>query len=85
MQDSTFRNEDLTQITQDAFDEIISPDLGEFVQDGLVTSALISGALQVRAMLSGQAMSRAQMQSHLELAGIGIGTAVTIDALISML
>ncbi len=84
LQDSTFRNDDLTQITQDAFNEIIGPDR-EFVQDGLVTSALISGALQVRAMLSGQAMSRAQMRSYLELAGIGIGTAVTVDALISML
>lgn len=85
LQDSTFRNEDLTQITWDTFDEIISPDLEEFVQDGLVTSALISGALQARAMLGGQAIPPAQMRSHLELAGIGAGTAVTVDALISML
>lgn len=85
LQDSTFLNEDLTQITRDTFDEIIGPDLGEFVQDGLVTSALISGALQARVVLGGQAMSPAQMRSHLELAGIGVGTAVTVDALISML
>lgn len=85
LRDSTFRNEDLTQITRDTFDEIIGPDLGQFVQDGLMTSALISGALQARAILSGQAMSPAQMRSHRELAGIGIGTAVTVDALISML
>lgn len=76
--------EDHTQITQDTFDEIIGPDLGEFVQDGLVTSALISGALQACAMLTGQAMSPAQIRSHLEI-GIGFGTAVTVDALISML
>jgi len=85
LQDSTFRNEDIAQITQDTFEEIIGPDLGEFVQDGLVTSVLISGALQARALLGGQAMSPAQMRSHLELAGIGVGTAVTVDALISML
>jgi len=30
-------------------------------------------------------MSPAQMRSHLELACIGVGTAVTVDTLISML
>lgn len=85
LRDSTFRNEDVTRMTRDTFDEIIGPDLGEFVQDGLMTSALISGALQARAILSGQSMSPAQMRSHLELAGIAVGTAVTVDALINML
>jgi len=85
LRNSGFRNEDLTQITRDTFDEIAGPDFGDFLQDGLVTSALISGALQARALLAGQTMYPAQMRSHLELAGIGIGTAVTVDALISML
>lgn len=85
LQDSTFRNEDLTRITQDTFEEIIGHDLGEFIHDGLVTSTLISGALQARAMLGGQSMSPEQLRSHLKLAGIGVGTAVTVDALISML
>lgn len=85
LRDSTFRNEDLSEMTRDTFDEIIGPDLGEFIQDGIVTSALISGALQARAFLHGQTMSAAQMRSHLELAGIGVGTAITVDAIISML
>lgn len=85
LRDSGFRNDDLTQITQDTLDEVAGPDLAEFIQDGIVTSALISGALQARALLGGQKMSAEQLRSHLELAGIGIGTAVTVDALISML
>jgi len=85
LEDSGFRNDDLTRITQDTFNEIIDPELGEFIQNGLMTSALIGGALQARAMLGGQAMSPAQVRSHLELAGIGVGTALTVDALISML
>lgn len=85
LQDSTFRNEDLSRITQETFDDVIGPGLSEFVQDGLVTSTLIGGALQARALLADPAMSPAQMRSHLELAGIGMGTAVTVDALISML
>ena len=50
-----------------------------------MTATLISGALQARTMLGGQKMSVEQLRSHLELAGIGVEMAVTVDALIVML
>lgn len=85
LRDSTFQNEDVTRMTRDTFEENIGPDLGEFVQDGLMSSALNAGALQARALLTVPRVSPEQMRSHLEIAGTGIGTAVTVDALISML
>jgi hypothetical protein len=85
LRDSEFRNEDLTQIARDTLNELAGVDMADFVQDGFATSALVCGALQARALLQGQKPSPEQVRSSLELAGIGVGTAVTVDALINML
>lgn len=85
LQDSGFLNVEVTQITRSTFDDLTGQNLTEFIQNGILTSALVSGALQARALLTGQSMSPAQLRSHLELAGIGVGTAFTVDVLISLL
>jgi hypothetical protein len=43
------------------------------------------GALQANALLSGQAGDAREVRSVLELAGIGAGTALTLDALLNLL
>lgn len=50
-----------------------------------MTATLISGALQTPTMLGGQKIPIEQLPSHPELARIGVGTAITDDALIGML
>lgn len=85
LQDSGFQNAEVTQITRSTFDELTGQDLGEFIQDGDLTSVLVSGALQARALLSGQGMSASELRKNLELAGIGVGTAFTVDVVIGMM
>jgi hypothetical protein len=85
LRDSGFLNAEVTQITRSTFDDLTGEDLGDFIQDGILTSVLVSGALQARALLNGQGMSASELRSNLELAGIGVGTAFTVDVLIDML
>ena len=54
------------------------------IQDGIKTSIIVSGALQAKAALKGQSIDAREIRSFLELAGIGAGTALTVDALLNM-
>lgn len=85
LRDSGFQNGELTELTRSTFDTLTGHDLGDYITDGVVTSALVAGALQARALLAGQRMSREALRSQLELAGISIGTAVAVDTVINLL
>ncbi len=82
---SQFSNEELTETTRAALEDLIGEDLGDFIQDGLMTSALLGGALQARALLSGQALKPEQLRSYAELAGISVGTALAVDTVLNLL
>ena len=56
----------------------------DLIQDGIKTSIIVSGALQAKAALKGQSIDAREIRSFLELAGIGAGTALTVDALLNM-
>lgn len=85
LRDSGFHNAELTELTRSTFDTLTGHDLGDYIADGALTSALVAGALQARALLAGQGMSREEIRSQLELADNGIGTAVAVDTVISLL
>ncbi len=80
--DSKFSNADLTDTTQTTFADLQGEEWAEVVQDEVVTSTLVAGALQARALLSGQGMDAVMMRQTLESAGIGIATAVAVEALL---
>lgn len=82
---SDFNNEEITRITQDTLKDLTREDLGDFVQDGLITSALIGGALQAKALLAGERVQAGQVGSYLELVGVGAGAALTVDTVLNLL
>ncbi len=77
-------NADLTQVTRDTLEQVAGQDLGDVIQDGVVTSLLVGGALQAKAILAGQKTEAREVSSTLELLGIGAGTALTVDALLNL-
>jgi hypothetical protein len=60
-------------------------DISDFVEDGALTSILVAGAIQAKATLQGQAIDRTQTRSTLELVGIGLGTAITMETLLNLI
>ena len=85
LSDSGFSNGEITRVTRETLHELTGEDLGDLVQEGLVTSALLGGALQARAVLSGQKLQAEQVRSYLELAGVGAGTALAVDTVLNLL
>ncbi|WP_295043013.1 hypothetical protein [uncultured Paracoccus sp.] len=83
--DSGFSNRDITQATRDTFSDLTDDGLAGIIGGGAMTSALVCGALQARAALNGRGLDRAALRSSLELVGIGAGTAVTINALLTLI
>ena len=84
LSNSKVSNDEITALTRETIENLAGESLGDLVQDGVVTSLLVSGALQARAALSGQAVDARQVRSMLELAGIGAGTALTMDVLLNL-
>lgn len=81
---SGIANDEITEVTRETLDDLADQDLGEFVQDGVLTSVLVGGALQARAVLQGQAIDMQQVRSTLEVMGIATGTAMTMDVLLNL-
>lgn len=84
LQPSGFDNADLEKLTNEAFDELTGDDLESFLAEGTSSSVLIFGALQAKALLAGQVIRPKEMRQMLETAGIAAGTALTVDALLSV-
>jgi len=78
-------NEEITRQTQKALEELTGEDLGDFIQHGLITSSLLTGAFAAQAALSGRTPDRAEVRTLLEMAVISIGTTVTVEALLGLL
>ncbi|WP_417733490.1 hypothetical protein [Roseovarius sp.] len=81
---SEFSNEEITAQTRDALEELAGESLGDLFRDGIVTSVLVSGALQAKAALKGESVTPRQLREVLELAGIGAATATTVDTLLNL-
>lgn len=83
--DSGFSNGEITTLSRETLHELAGESLDDLIQDGVLASVLVAGALQARAVLSGGQIDRRQVRSALELAGIGAATAVTVHALLNLL
>lgn len=84
LSDSGLRNDEIAELTRDTLEELAEEDLGEFVEEGVVASALIGAALQARAVLQGRAPDAGHLRSTLELAGVAAGTAASMDVLLNL-
>lgn len=82
--DSGVSNADITALTRNTLEDLAGESLSGFVQDGVVTSALVGGALHARAALQGEPLDAQQVRSALELVGVGVGTAITMDVLLNL-
>ena len=82
---SGVRNAEITEMTRGTLEDLAGENLGDLVQDGVVTSILLGGALQAKAVLRGRTIDAQQVRSSLELAGIAGGTALTMDALLNLI
>ncbi len=80
--DSGFSNADLTGLTEATLTSIGEDAFGDDLTDGILSSALVAGAVQARAMLSGQPIDQTAICRSLEAAGVGIAASVVIDALL---
>lgn len=84
LQPSGYENVDLEKITNEVFDELAGEGLDAVMVEGISSSALIFGALQARALLSGRDFKPKRTRELLEAAGITVGTAFTVDVLLGM-
>lgn len=85
LSDSGISNDKISETTRQTLEELAGEDLGDLIQDGVITSVLVGGAIQAKAVLAGQPLDGRQMRSVLELAGIGAGTALTVDTLLNLI
>lgn len=83
--DSGISNDEITRLSLKTLENLAGEDLGDLVQDGVMTSVLVAGALQARAALAGGSVDRRQLRSTLELAGIGAAMAMTVHELLNLL
>lgn len=82
--DSGISNEAITQQTHKTLTELAGEDIGDFIQDGLITSSLLTGAFAARALLAGTVPDRAHIRSLLEMAGLSIGTTATLEVFLDL-
>ncbi len=85
LHDSGFSNAEITKETRETLEELAGENIGDFLSDGALTSPLLGGAIVARAILAGGQASRENARSFIELAGIGVGTAVTVEAVLGLL
>ncbi len=83
--DSEFSNSDITEQTRTTLEELAGEDLSEVFQDGVLTSVLVGGAIQAKAVLSGEPLDARQIRSSLEMVGIGAAAAMTVDTLLNLI
>jgi hypothetical protein len=83
--DSGVSNEAISDLSRDTLEQLVGEDVGDIFQDGVMTSLLVTGALQARAVLAGRTLDVSQVRSTLELVGIGAATAVTVQALLHLI
>ncbi|MGI9367822.1 MAG: hypothetical protein ACR2O2_03200 [Ruegeria sp.] len=87
LQSSGFSNLEISQSARETFEQleqIGGDELGELIQDGVITSIVLTGALQAKAILSGQPIEAQNVRSILEIMGIGAGAALTFEALLNI-
>ncbi|CUH85706.1 hypothetical protein [Thalassovita mediterranea] len=82
---SELRNEDLSRITHETFDALSSSQVEDAFSEAAVGSALIAGAIQARAVLTGQHVDKADFKDTLETMGIATGAALTVEAVLGLL
>lgn len=83
--DSGISNVEITALSRETLEALAGESLSDLVEDGVMASVLVAGAIQARAALAGRPFDRKQVRSTLELAGIGAATAVTVHALLNLL
>ena len=83
--DSGFNNEEITRQTQEALEELSGESLGDFIQDGFITSSLLTGAFAAESALSRRMRDYAEVRNLLEAAGVSIGTTITVEAALGLL
>ena len=83
--DSGISSAEITGLTRETLEDLAGEGLCDLVQDGVVTSVLLGGALQAKAALQGRTIDAKQIRSTLELAGIAGGTALTMDVLLNLI
>lgn len=82
--DSGISNADITALTQNTLEDLAEESLNEIIETGVLTSALVGGALRARAALRGEPLDAKQVRSALECVGVGAGTAITMDVLLNL-
>ena len=78
-------NEAISELSRDTLVQLAGEDLGDHVHDGVLTSILVTGAIQARAALAGRNPDSSDVRSTLELEGIGAATAVTVHTLLNLI
>jgi len=82
---SGFRNKEIARETRKTLEVLAGEDLGDFIQDGFITSSLLTGAFAAQSALSRRMPDRAEVRNLLEAAGVSIGTTITVEALLGLL
>lgn len=85
LHDSGFANAEITSETVATLERLAGESIGDFLDHGFINSPLLGGALAARAILAGRSGSRTDVRSILELTGLGIGTAVAVETILSVL
>jgi hypothetical protein len=83
--DSGFNNATITDETRATFEALADEDLGDFIQDGLLTSTLLGGALAARAIIISRRPTETELKSLLEVAGVGLGTTFAVQAMLDLI
>ena len=82
--DSGVSNAEIAALTKEVLDDLTHAGLLDLVEDGVAASLLVAEAVQDRAALYGRTVDGKQVQSALELAGIGAGAALAMEALLNL-
>lgn len=84
--DSGFRNESLTRETEDTFADIMGDRrVLDFVEDGVLTSPLLTAAVAARGILNGAPPSKDDIREMLELAGVAVATGYAVEIVLDLL
>ena len=82
--DSGVSNEAISALSRETLENLIGDDIGDLIQNAMMTSVLVAGAIQARAALARRRIDARELCSTLELAGIGAATAITVHALLNL-
>lgn len=82
IESSGFSNIALTQDVNERLQELKGDGLVDEVSEGLIVSSLVNSAIVAGKVVRGQNLSKAQLQSFLVDAGVGVTTAAVLDMLL---